>query len=150
MFLAGPPYRDEGTDPVPTSGRDSPTSTGRAEEDGEPEEKGEDSLTDDREEEDARSSCLSRDDSCDTGEAKVHVLRHDFKGKIVHTVLWPVREGVRQHACALHLKRFFRGNSARPKCKKCRCLFTTFRFVGLILFFFFFLDRSHQYQRSRL
>ncbi|XP_041821503.1 homeobox protein HMX1-like [Chelmon rostratus] len=66
-----PPYRDEGTDPVPTSGRDSPTSTGRAEEDGEPEEKGEDSLTDDREEEDARSSCLSRDDSCDTGDVKV-------------------------------------------------------------------------------
>ncbi|XP_076581387.1 homeobox protein HMX3-like [Chaetodon auriga] len=66
-----PPHKAERTDPAPTSDRDSPTSAGRAEEDGEPDEKGDDSLTDDREEEDARSSCLSRDDSCDTGDMKV-------------------------------------------------------------------------------
>ncbi|XP_070849585.1 homeobox protein HMX1-like [Chaetodon trifascialis] len=62
-----PPHNAERTDPAPSSDRDSPTSAGRAEEDGEPD----DSLTDDREEEDARSSCLSRDDSCDTGDLKV-------------------------------------------------------------------------------
>ncbi|XP_035531025.1 homeobox protein HMX1-like [Morone saxatilis] len=66
-----PPYRDEHADSVPTCDRDSPTSTGRAEETDEPEEKGDDSLTDDREEDDARSYCFSRDDSCDTGDMKM-------------------------------------------------------------------------------
>ncbi|XP_073331584.1 homeobox protein HMX1-like [Pagrus major] len=64
--------RSPHTEPVPTSERDSPTSSGRAEETEEPEaERGDDSLTDDREEEDARSSCLSREDSCDTVDVKV-------------------------------------------------------------------------------
>ncbi|XP_068569964.1 homeobox protein HMX1-like [Cebidichthys violaceus] len=58
-----PLYKDEQT--VTTSDRDSPTLTGRAESD-EPEEKGDDSLTDDREEDDARSSY-----SCDTADMKV-------------------------------------------------------------------------------
>ncbi|KAI3376412.1 hypothetical protein L3Q82_016894 [Scortum barcoo] len=58
-----PPYQDERTHPD----RESPTFTGRGEERDEPEE----SLTDDREEEDARSSCFSREDSCDTGDMKV-------------------------------------------------------------------------------
>ncbi|KAG8006145.1 Homeobox protein HMX1 [Nibea albiflora] len=68
-----PPYGDEHTDPEQTSDRDSPTLTrGRAEESEEPEERGEDSLTDDREEDDARSSCcFSREDSCDTGDIKM-------------------------------------------------------------------------------
>ncbi|TKS92742.1 Homeobox protein HMX1 GH6 Homeobox protein H6 [Collichthys lucidus] len=66
-----PPYKDEHADPEQTS-RDSPTlKRGRAEESEEPEERGEDSLTDDREEDDARSSCLSREDSCDTGDLKM-------------------------------------------------------------------------------
>lgn len=68
-FPAGPR-----TEPGPTSERDSPTSSGRAEEPEEPEaERGDDSLTDDREEEDARSSCFSREDGCDTGESRVKV-----------------------------------------------------------------------------
>ncbi|KAK5848385.1 hypothetical protein PBY51_006004 [Eleginops maclovinus] len=65
-----PSHKDEHTDAVPTSDRDSPTLTGR-EESEEPGEKGEDSLTDDREEDDAQSSCFSREDSCDTGDQKV-------------------------------------------------------------------------------
>ncbi|XP_042367760.1 homeobox protein HMX1-like [Plectropomus leopardus] len=65
-----PPCHSEHTDPVPTSDRDSPTLRGRGETD-EPEDKGDESLTDDREEEDARSSCFSREDSCDTGDIKV-------------------------------------------------------------------------------
>lgn len=66
---------DEHTHPAPTSDRDSPTSARRPEEENhEPEEKGDGSLTDDREEDDARSSCFSREDSCDTGEAKAHIL----------------------------------------------------------------------------
>lgn len=68
-FPAGPR-----TEPGPTSERVSPTSSGRAEEPEEPEaERGDDSLTDDREEEDARSSCFSREDGCDTGESRVKV-----------------------------------------------------------------------------
>ncbi|XP_047458204.1 homeobox protein HMX1-like [Mugil cephalus] len=63
-------YSDEHTDPVPTSERDSPTSTGQAVEDDEAEEKGDDSFTDDREEEDASSSFTSREDSCNTGDMK--------------------------------------------------------------------------------
>ncbi|KAL7375552.1 hypothetical protein ABVT39_019387 [Epinephelus coioides] len=63
-----PPYNSGHS--VPTSDRDSPALTGREETD-EPEEKGDESLTDDREEEDARSSCFSREGSCDTGDIKV-------------------------------------------------------------------------------
>ncbi|CAJ1086231.1 homeobox protein HMX1 [Xyrichtys novacula] len=64
--------RDEHSNPVHTSDRDSPPPAGRAEEHEEhEEEKGDESLTDDREEEDARSSCFSREDSCDTGDIKV-------------------------------------------------------------------------------
>ncbi|XP_074518319.1 homeobox protein HMX1 [Halichoeres trimaculatus] len=64
--------RDEHLNAVHTSDRDSPPPAGRAEEHEEPEgERGDESLTDDREEEDARSSCLSREDSCDTGDLKV-------------------------------------------------------------------------------
>ncbi|XP_028420326.1 homeobox protein HMX1-like [Perca flavescens] len=55
-----PQCKNDHTDPAPASDRDSPTLTGRAEE------KGDDSLPDDREEEDARSSY-----SCDTGDMKV-------------------------------------------------------------------------------
>ncbi|XP_036968353.1 homeobox protein HMX1-like [Acanthopagrus latus] len=64
--------RSPRTEPGPTSERDSPTSSGRAEDTEEPEaERGDDSLTDDREEEDARSSCFSREDGCDTVDVKV-------------------------------------------------------------------------------
>ncbi|XP_039997486.1 homeobox protein HMX1-like [Xiphias gladius] len=56
-------YSDEHRDPLPSSDRDSPTLTGRAEENEEPEEKGDESLTDD--------ACFSREDSCDPGETKV-------------------------------------------------------------------------------
>ncbi|XP_054457073.1 homeobox protein HMX1-like [Anoplopoma fimbria] len=62
LIWRSPSYTDEQTDPVTTSDRDSPTPTGRAETD-EPEEKGDESLTDDREEEE--------EDSCDTGDIKV-------------------------------------------------------------------------------
>ncbi|XP_034082258.1 homeobox protein HMX1-like [Gymnodraco acuticeps] len=65
-----PSHKDEHTDAVPTSDRDPPTLTGR-EESEEPGEKGDYSLTDEREEDDARSSCFSREDSCDTGDQKV-------------------------------------------------------------------------------
>ncbi|XP_029310797.1 homeobox protein HMX1-like [Cottoperca gobio] len=65
-----PPYKKEHRDVVPTIDRDSPTLTAREESD-EPEEKGDDSLTDDREEDDAPSSCFSKEDSCDTGDMKV-------------------------------------------------------------------------------
>ncbi|XP_040887337.1 homeobox protein HMX1-like [Toxotes jaculatrix] len=65
-----PSRPDEHRDLLPSSDRDSPTLTGRAGENDEPEEKGEDSLTDDRED-DARSSCFSREDSCDPGDTKV-------------------------------------------------------------------------------
>ncbi|KAM3589962.1 uncharacterized protein V6R79_000777 [Siganus canaliculatus] len=65
-----PRYKDELTDPASTSDRDSPSSTGRVEENDDTEERGGDSLTGDREEEDARS-CHSREDSCDTGDMKV-------------------------------------------------------------------------------
>ncbi|XP_037614779.1 homeobox protein HMX1-like [Sebastes umbrosus] len=47
-FHVGPLYKDEHTD----------------------KEKEDESLTDDREEDDARSSCFSREDSCDTGDIK--------------------------------------------------------------------------------
>lgn len=71
VLRLGPRYKDENADPVPTSDWDSPPLSGQAEENHETEKKGEDNLTDDREEEDdARSSCFSREDSCDTGEAK--------------------------------------------------------------------------------
>ncbi|XP_071315880.1 homeobox protein HMX1-like isoform X2 [Trachinotus anak] len=53
-------------EPPPSGGRGSPTLPGRAEESDDPEEKGEDSLEDD-----ARSSCFSRRDSCDPGDTKV-------------------------------------------------------------------------------
>ncbi|XP_070786370.1 homeobox protein HMX1-like [Enoplosus armatus] len=59
-----PPYRGEHTH------RDSPALAGRAEENEEPEEKGDESLTDDREEDDARSSCFSREDCSDAGDTK--------------------------------------------------------------------------------
>ncbi|XP_056225318.1 homeobox protein HMX1-like [Seriola aureovittata] len=61
---------DEHRDLQSSSDRDSPTLTGRAEENDGPEEKGEDSLTDERED-DARSSCFFREDSCDPGDTKV-------------------------------------------------------------------------------
>ncbi|XP_069026008.1 homeobox protein HMX1-like [Embiotoca jacksoni] len=65
-------FSDEPIDLVTTHERDSPTLTvHEAEENDEPEERGDDSLTDDREEEDARSFCFSREDSCDTGDVKV-------------------------------------------------------------------------------
>lgn len=56
------------------SERDSPTLTGKAEENDKPAEKEGDGLTDEKEEEDTRSSCVSLGDSCDTGEFKVHVI----------------------------------------------------------------------------
>ncbi|XP_019950941.2 homeobox protein HMX1 [Paralichthys olivaceus] len=59
-----PGYSDEHGDPLPSSDRDSPPLTGHAEE------KGGDSLTDERED-DAPSSCLSREDSSDPGDTKV-------------------------------------------------------------------------------
>ena len=80
----GPSHKDEHTDAVPTSDRDSPTLTGR-EESEEPGEKGDDSLTDEREEDDARSSCFSRKDSCDTGEAESKVITDPFK-KVTHFI----------------------------------------------------------------
>ncbi|XP_072232586.1 homeobox protein HMX3-like [Leuresthes tenuis] len=61
----------EHADPAPTNERDSPALTGQVEENDEPQERGEDSLMDDRDEEDARSSGTSRGDSCDTGDHKV-------------------------------------------------------------------------------
>ncbi|KAL6118602.1 hmx1 [Pungitius sinensis] len=59
------PCKDAQTNPVSTSDRDSPTPAGRADMD-EPEERGDDSLTDDIEEDDAHSSY-----SCDTADMKV-------------------------------------------------------------------------------
>ncbi|XP_071755124.2 homeobox protein HMX1-like [Centroberyx gerrardi] len=56
--------------PLPTSDRDSPSLTGAAEDNDEPDERGDGSLTDDREEDDARSSCCAREDSCETGDTK--------------------------------------------------------------------------------
>ena len=71
-FLAGPLHKTsiwrEHADPAPRNERDSPALTGQVEENDEPEERGEGSLMDDRDEEDARSSGTSRGDSCDTGE----------------------------------------------------------------------------------
>nr|XP_046237155.1 homeobox protein HMX1-like [Scatophagus argus] len=62
-------HKDEHTD---HSHPDSPVLRGREEENDEPGGRGDDRFTDDREEEDARSSsCISREDSCDTGEMKV-------------------------------------------------------------------------------
>lgn len=67
-------YSDERREALLSNDRDSPTLTaGRAEENDEPEEKGDDSLTDDRED-DARSPCLSRENSSDPGEAKANRL----------------------------------------------------------------------------
>uniref|UniRef100_A0A4W6CT11 H6 family homeobox 1 n=1 Tax=Lates calcarifer TaxID=8187 RepID=A0A4W6CT11_LATCA len=64
-------YSDERREALLSNDRDSPTLTaGRAEENDEPEEKGDDSLTDDRED-DARSPCLSRENSSDPGDTKV-------------------------------------------------------------------------------
>ncbi|XP_075307788.1 uncharacterized protein LOC142369338 [Odontesthes bonariensis] len=68
--LNWPPIWREYADPASTNERDSAL-TGQVEENDEPEEKGEDGLTDDRFEEDARSSGTSRGDSCDTGDLKV-------------------------------------------------------------------------------
>ncbi|KAM8897726.1 homeobox protein HMX3-like isoform 1-T1 [Spinachia spinachia] len=59
------PCKDEQSDPQSTSDRDSPTPAARADPD-EPDEGGDDSLTDDREEDDAHSSY-----GCDTADAKV-------------------------------------------------------------------------------
>ncbi|XP_045921257.1 homeobox protein HMX1-like [Micropterus dolomieu] len=68
---SSPLHEGERTDHEPTSDRDSPSLTVRAEESEEPEEKGDESLTDDREEEeDTRSSCFSREDICDAGQVK--------------------------------------------------------------------------------
>lgn len=67
IFLTGLPCKEEQTERLSTSDRDSPTPVGREDIDG-PAEKGDDSLTDDREEDDAHSSY-----SCDTGEATVHL-----------------------------------------------------------------------------
>lgn len=64
----------EHVDPVLNSERDSPTLTGKAEENDKPAEKEGDGLSDEKEEEDTRSSCVSLGDSCDTGELKVHVI----------------------------------------------------------------------------
>ncbi|KAM8897727.1 homeobox protein HMX1-like isoform 2-T2 [Spinachia spinachia] len=61
----GLPCKDEQSDPQSTSDRDSPTPAARADPD-EPDEGGDDSLTDDREEDDAHSSY-----GCDTADAKV-------------------------------------------------------------------------------
>ncbi|XP_067381306.1 homeobox protein HMX1-like [Channa argus] len=61
-----PQDEDENGEYVPSTERDSQTLTGRAGETGDPEEK-----ADDGEEDDARSSCFSREDSCDTGDVKV-------------------------------------------------------------------------------
>ncbi|KAM3857412.1 homeobox protein HMX3-B-like [Diretmus argenteus] len=58
------------THPPPSSERDSPVLTGAVEDNDEPEERGDGSLTDDREEDDARSSCFAREDSCETGDTK--------------------------------------------------------------------------------
>lgn len=103
VLRLGPRYKDEYADPVPTSDWDSPPLSGRAEENDETEKKGEDNLTDDREEEDdARSSCFSREDSCDTGEAKV-LHPNIKKKKIVHTALRP--DSIR-HTRALSFDRF--------------------------------------------
>lgn len=74
VFLEGPQFKacdsEDRENPQPSSDRDSPALTGRAEESEEPEEKGEDGLMEDRED-DVRSSCLSREDSSDPGEAGV-------------------------------------------------------------------------------
>ncbi|XP_040035854.2 homeobox protein HMX1 [Gasterosteus aculeatus] len=59
------PCKEEQTERLSTSDRDSPTPVGREDIDG-PAEKGDDSLTDDREEDDAHSSY-----SCDTADTKV-------------------------------------------------------------------------------
>ncbi|XP_062240326.1 homeobox protein HMX1-like [Platichthys flesus] len=59
-----PSYPDEHEDPLPSSDRDSPALTGQAEE------KEGDSLTDERED-DAPSSCLSREDGSDPGDTKM-------------------------------------------------------------------------------
>ncbi|XP_006807780.1 homeobox protein HMX1-like [Neolamprologus brichardi] len=61
----------EHVDPVLNSERDSPTLTGKAEENDKPAEKEGDGLTDEKEEEDTRSSCVSLGDSCDTGDITV-------------------------------------------------------------------------------
>lgn len=60
---------------MPTADRDSSTLPRREEENDEPEEKGDESLTDDREEDDARS----REDSCDTGEEQQAHTGHILK-----------------------------------------------------------------------
>lgn len=74
LFLQGPQFKacdsEARRERPPSSDRDSPTLSGRPEESEEPEEKGEDGLMDDRED-DARSSCFSREDGCDPGEAEV-------------------------------------------------------------------------------
>lgn len=79
-LLVGPLHEGERTDHEPTSDRDSPSLTVRAEESEEPEEKGDESLTDDREEEeDTRSTCFSREDICDAGEDEARMLPTNLK-----------------------------------------------------------------------
>lgn len=78
----GPRYQDGHADPVPASAWDCPRLPGRAED--EPERQGENNVTEDREEEedDARSSCFSREESCDTGEAKI-TSKHQKKSTML-------------------------------------------------------------------
>ncbi|XP_062300454.1 homeobox protein HMX1-like [Scomber scombrus] len=67
-----PPYKASLSDPLPNSDRESPALTVHGEEDeDEPEEKGDDSVTDDRRQDDARSSCYSQEDGSESGDSKV-------------------------------------------------------------------------------
>lgn len=72
--LSGPQYQHSNSDerglPVQSSDRDSPTLSRSAEDGEEPEERGDGSVTDGREEEDARSSSCTREDGSETGDTK--------------------------------------------------------------------------------
>lgn len=72
ILFAGPGHNvgslDEHPDPAPTSEAVSGDLKVQTERKDEAEDKGDEALTDDREEEDARSSCISGEDSSDTGE----------------------------------------------------------------------------------
>ncbi|XP_034413667.1 homeobox protein HMX1-like [Cyclopterus lumpus] len=89
-----PPYKDEQAHPVPTCDRDSPTERAGTDE---PEDQGDDSLTNDREEEDSRSSY-----SCDTADMKVS------RKKKTRTVF--SRSQVFQLESTFDLKRYLSGS----------------------------------------